>query len=201
MDIFLINFETELNKLETSKFQKCVSKIFANKILKDFYKSDYKVLKKSNKPYIKNNPLYLSIAHSENLVAIAYDKDIIGFDVEFIKKRDYEKILKFFNLEAENVSQIEFYQIWTNYEASFKSCLKVPCNNFIYKNYVCSLSSKNNTLPVIYEITIPKNKINDNELINLKLVKDSAKNENEVVIQEINIASLEFLPPETLKIE
>ena len=53
----------------------------------------------------------------------------------------------------------------------------------------------------IYEVEIPKNKTNPNELINLKQVNDSNKNDNAVEINEINTASLEFLSPLALKIE
>lgn len=48
---------------------------------------------------------------------------------------------------------------------------------------------------------MPINNIIDNELINLKLVKDRAKKENDVVIQDINTAVSDFSLALALNIE
>lgn len=207
MDIFLINFqnlEKVINsKIQKSKFHHRVSRILLSSILSDIYKINSDILEENRKPYIKDNPIYFSISHSMNVIGIAVSHAIIGLDIEYKKKRNYKAILKYMGYNnIENITENDFFKIWTKYEAEYKSGLKNSnIKYFSYKNYICSLSSTQSNLPTIYEIMIPINKINESELTNLKFVKDNAKNENEVVIHEIKMASSEFLSPPDLNIE
>ena len=66
---------------------------------------------------------------------------------------------------------------------------------------MCSLSCESNTPLKIYEVTIPTNKIINNELMDLIVVNNNSKNENAVVIQGISIPSSDFLSPSDIKIK
>ena len=210
MDIYLINFnnlsDTDefSSKIKRNKFHHKMSRVILKSILKSIYNIDADIQDSNGKPYIKDNSIYFSISHSEHLLGISFDKSPIGFDIEFMRKRNYKDILKYIGYKNinNNISKEDFFKLWTKYEAEYKSGIKnSEISWFKYRNYICSVSSTQNNLPKIYEIEIPRNNINDKELISLKLVNDSAKNENDVVIQEINIASSDLLSPPTLNIE
>ena len=70
------------------------------------------------KPFLKNNELYFSISHSQNIVVACFDTAPCGIDIEFIKKRDLLKLSKHYNIEFK--TQDEFYKFWTIKEAEFK---------------------------------------------------------------------------------
>ncbi len=154
MQLFLINFKKQNTKILTNKFQKNHSGFFVDYILKNFFKINDVLKKEENgKPYLENNSFKISISHSENLIAILFDKNNCGVDVEYIKPRNYKKILSRFNVEKE-YSLEEFYQWWTIFEAEFKSKNKKETINFIYKNFMCGISSFDRELEVfevIYE--------------------------------------------------
>ena len=200
MDIYIIEFNKDNNK-DFKNIPKKYSRVILKFLLNKIYNNDDEILENNGKPYVKSD-LYFSISHSNNILVIAFDKAEIGIDIEYLKPRNYKKILNYMGAKCENeISQEEFYKIWTIYEAEYKSNMKQNIMSFKYQNYICSVSSLNKNKPVIYEVKIPQNKISEIELMNLKLVKDNAKNENSVVAQEINIASSDFLPLPTLKIE
>ena len=195
MDIFFIEFPTKKDTLKSSRILLCY-------LLKNFYDKDLEILENNGKPYI-NDELNFSISHSQNVLSIAFDTSPIGIDIEFsLKNRKYDELLKQMGIETiENITKEEFYKIWTIYEANFKSGVNQENFCFKYKEYICSLSSRIKSIPVIYEVKIPINKTIESELMNLKLTKDNAQKENSVVIQEIVIASSELLSLPTLKIE
>ena len=86
-----------------------------------------------------------------------FDEYDCGVDIEFIKTRNHKKILEYFNIDN-NLSEEEFYQWWTVYEAEYKSQIKNGVLSFKYKNYVCSISSNNKTIENIREIDFQDNK-------------------------------------------
>ena len=148
MQLFLINFQKKINKIQNNKFQKEHSRFFVQYILKNFFNTDDTLKKEENgKPYLEKNSFKISISHSEDLVAILFDKNDCGVDVEKIKQRNYKKILSRFNIEK-NFSLNEFYQWWTIFEAEFKSKIKQKTINFEYKNFICGISSFDKYLEV-----------------------------------------------------
>jgi len=157
------------------------------------------IILQGKKPVIKNDLFYFSISHSGDIVAVAFDTHNTGLDVEEMKPRNFKKIAKYLHINVE--TKRDFYQYWTGFEAQYKS-EKQKLQSFIMGNYMFSVSSFGDIKSKlkIYELVIPKNKIKPSELINLKLVNDNSKNENAVEMQEINIASLEFLVPLSLNI-
>lgn len=161
---------------------------------KNFYKiDDTEIVVENKKPGFKNNPLKFSISHSKNIVAAAFDENDVGFDIEEIKPRNLKRLSEYFHRDF--VDENDFYCYWTSYEAEYKS-QKQEISTFRFENYMCSVSlSGINTRLKMYELVISKKNTVSCELINLKLVNDSIKNENAVEIKEINTASLEFFSP------
>ena len=126
-----------------------------------------------------------------------------------MKKRDFEKLFEHYRLNPENKDKTTFYQLWTAYEARIK-LQQQPLSQLSarfrqdYCLCVCSAESFDISKRLkIYELKSPTHSINPSELINLKLVIESKKNENTLVAQEMSTAAFEFeeLEPLNLKIE
>src|SRR5574344_2500878 len=217
MNIFVIRKEEFLKNVDKKTFEGkfksskrdieyTLGHFLVKFVATNFYNAeDVSIYEINKKPKFKNSALNFSISHSNNLICTAFDEEFdLGFDIEFMgKKRDTQKISKFLNL-PQTFSEKDFYQYWTGYEAQFKSKNKNLTSFIFEKDYICSVSSSEGDIKSklkIYEVKIPKNKVSPSELINLKLVKLSKKNENTVEIQEISTASLDFLLPLALKIE
>lgn len=209
MDIYFINLENIINTVgkarlrrEYGNFHHHYSRMILKYLLLKIYNINSPVLDENKRPYIENNEIIFSISHSENLLAIMFDKKRAGIDIEYIRERNYKGVLNYYGLNIpDDISQDEFFQIWTVYEAEYKSKLNTTPLTFKYRNYMCSLSCESNTPLKIYEVTIPTNKIINNELMDLIVVNNNSKNENAVVIQGISIPSSDFLSPSDIKIK
>jgi len=70
-----------------------------------------------NKPRFVNSDLHFSISHSNKLVAVCFDHEPVGFDIEFMKDRNFERFAARYNIPAQKE---EFYRFWTAYEARIK---------------------------------------------------------------------------------
>lgn len=113
---------------------------------------------KKGKPYLKDIPFYISISHSDDLVAVAISKNQIGIDIEKLKDRDLKICRKVCTqkeiLLMENSSNPtkEFYKIWTAKEAYFKkvgtgitnlkdiSYENIDCIHFIENEYIITIA-------------------------------------------------------------
>lgn len=98
---------------------------------------DVKIDETFAKPRIVDDKFYFSISHSHDYVAVAFDNAEIGFDIEKIKDKNYEKIAQRMNFNCKNLK--EFYQEWTKYEAIYKSGINIA-ENFRFKDYMCAIS-------------------------------------------------------------
>jgi len=138
------------NKLKEK--QHYAGRYLLSKILREFYSMEYfetEIIK--GKPYLKNNPYYFSISHSENIVGIAIGKEEVGFDIEYNKKiRNYSQILKRYNQNIPEDSDIqkELYEFWTQHEAKIKLSSKFNEKVFYHTsvfndNYTYSVALKN----------------------------------------------------------
>ena len=92
----------------------------------------------SGKPFVKDNPLYFSISHSEDLVVCAVSKMPIGIDVEQLRDMSPRLAKKFFTPDEHlyifehepkdadwdgtfsPVERLRFFEIWTSKEAFIK---------------------------------------------------------------------------------
>lgn len=157
MELFLINFLPKDNKTENHKLQKEFTNFFVDYILKNHLNCSDKLNNyESGKPYLENSSFDISISHSHSAIALLFAKNQCGVDIELIKKRNYRKILEYYNIQNE-FSESEFYQWWTSYEAEFKSGIKADLKSFQYKNFVCSISSENEELDNVFEINYENN--------------------------------------------
>ena len=223
MDIFFIDYKNfsdteteyiiknfgESYKLPKRQKEYAFGRFLAKTVCEKFYaKSDSEIAIKNKKPYFINNPeLHFSISHSKNLVLTAFGQNKTGADVEFMSERDFEKIFNYYNIKPEKFDKTTFYRFWTEYEAKIK--LQTEPKSFltlkILPDYLLSVVSEESfdikAMLKIYELKSPTASTNPSELISRKLVNASSENENTVVIQEINTASLEFFEPLNLKTE
>ncbi len=222
MDIFYLdnkNFlQSEIDEIiaqsnmtfSSSKRQReyALGRFVVNYVAQNFYKIKYpKIEIKDKKPYFSDCNLNFSISHSKDIVLVAFDRFPLGADVEFMKKRDYSKLFDYYKLSPESKDAETFYRFWTEYEAEIKLQSK-PQSTLTMKllpEYILTLASNQSfdirAMLRIYELKSPRASTKPNELMSLKLVNASIPNENTVVIQEINTASLEFFDPLNLKTE
>ncbi len=215
---FLKNFSAEQSeefievfgqkfKSEKRRKEHALGRFLVKTVAQSFYgENNTEIEIKKSKPYFTNNDLNFSISHSRNIVLAGFDTHPLGVDVEVIKERKIQDILAHMNIKADNVTPELFYRYWTAYEAKIKlqDRIKSSCTLKLLPEFILSIVS-NQSLDIrrilrIYELKSPSASTNPSELINLKLVNASIKNENTVVIQEINTASLEFFEPLNLNI-
>ncbi len=209
MDIYFIDLENIINtagkarlRVEYGNFHHHYSRMMLKFFLSKIYNINSPILDDNRRPYLENDEIIFSISHSENLLAIMFDRKRAGIDIEYIRERNYKGVLNYYGLNIQDdISQDEFFQIWTVYEAEYKSKLKTTPLTFKYKNYMCSLSCESDTPLKMYEVTVPADKIINNELMDLIVVNDNSKNKNAVLIQEISIPSSDFLSPSVIKIK
>lgn len=145
MEIYFISLENteNLNVTELKKLQHNVARKYLKEILANVYNITSEIAEDNGRPYLENDEMFFSISHSNTLIGIAFDKEKTGFDIEFIKPKNYEAILSRLGIsDAQNYSLGEFYQMWTIYEAEYKSGIKSELRCFRYKNYICTVSSK-----------------------------------------------------------
>ena len=79
------------------------------------------------RPYLKENKIFISIAHSGEYVACAVDESPIGIDIEKIRDIDFKisnrictEEEKEYLFKNEKQRLYRFYEIWTAKEAFFK---------------------------------------------------------------------------------
>lgn len=163
MEIFFADINN-FPKIKGSKKEKehTLGRWIVNYAAVNFYKiSDVKIGIKNKKPYFENSDLEFNISHSENLVIAAFDKNPVGADIEYMKKRDFPALAKRYNFECGEDDYKKFYSFWTNYEAKIKLQDEVKSRiTFLFKDeYIVSAASsikqdiKNNLK--IYECKMP----------------------------------------------
>ena len=80
----------------------------------------------NGKPFIPTDPIHFNMSHSKDLIVLALSEKPVGVDTEFMKKRDFIKLIRYALsskesaiYSMENITQ-EFYRWWTVYEAGIK---------------------------------------------------------------------------------
>lgn len=198
------------------KDEYCLGRFLVKYVLKKIYKqTDSEIIVENKKPKTKDNSIKFSISHSKDIVLAAFFDFEIGADIEFVKDRDFDRLFKYYHLSENKEPCADrkdfFYRFWTQYEAQIKlqQQVKSGVTLKLFKDYMLSVCSSCSGADIrsklkIYELTSPSVSTSPSELINLKLVIDSSKNENTLVAQEINTAAfdaVEFFAPLNLKTE
>ena len=115
---------------------------------------EFEIIK--NKPHLKNSNIHFSISHSNNIAAVCFDRNPVGFDIEFIKQRDYLSIAERMNFNLKTGVINEFYEKWTQYEAEYKLQKKAKYffSQIFEDKYVMSIASNTEKYinPVFYKI-------------------------------------------------
>ena len=209
MKIFYINFKDikPKSKQEHKKLQSAIGRFIVKFVAHNYYGvENTEIVVENKKPKFKFSNLNFNISHSENMVVCAFDEFPLGIDVEYMRERNFQGISDYLKIEYQDKKR--FYQYWTQYEAQIK--LQAELNQIlsfeIIPDYMFSLFSSNSDCGIktklkIYELKSPTESINPIELMSLNPVNASSPNENALVAQERNIASVEFLTPLTLKTE
>lgn len=70
------------------------------------------------KPYIDSKIVHFSIAHSADVLAVAFSKNLVGIDIEQEKPRNFVRLSRKYGFVAQNLG--EFYRAWTAREALIK---------------------------------------------------------------------------------
>jgi len=123
-------------------------------VAKSFYGIDDEIVIDGKRPHFKHNEIYFSISHSENIVAVVFDNCPVGIDVEFVKPRKLDKLIKRYNLDDKHQSLDDFYRWWTAYEAKYKNPSGKVISTFrILPEYICSISANEKCTLVPEEIT------------------------------------------------
>lgn len=130
MDIFYLFLDKSNFKNEKKYFREH----FAGRFIVEYAAKNYFQIKNSeieiinNKPQFKYSDIKFSISHSNNVAAVCFDKNPVGFDIEFIKQRNYISIAERMKFNLNENSLEEFYKCWTKYEAEYK--LQIEAKSF-----------------------------------------------------------------------
>jgi|GEM_PF-1291414 len=199
MDIYILNLDNFLSevdknylcsfledknfKAESRKNQFCTGRFLTKYAAKYFYdveNTDIEI--KNKKPVFKNSELNFNISHSKNLIAVCFDENPLGFDMEFMKPRDFESILKRYNIHTDNAKEL-FYRFWTEYEAKLK-LQSEPESQIAFQAYdefmFAIASSKNIDLKNNFKVYELKN--NSEEILNLTNVDKNTFSKKEIFI-------------------
>lgn len=108
--------------LSAGKYSEHLCGLFLAKfIAKHVYAaSDTDVILQGNKPLFKSGGIYFSISHSNDIVLAAFNNAQIGVDVEYMKERNFQKIMTRYGYNVKNPSKEDFYKFWTAHEAEIK---------------------------------------------------------------------------------
>lgn len=104
----------------------------------------------NKKPYFKNNEIFFSISHSNDIVMVVFNSSQIGADIEFMKDRkNYELIMRRYGIEVSAPSKGEFYKFWTMHEAKIKlgsDNIKSSYSKIVDLEYMFSCVSDNSVI-------------------------------------------------------
>lgn len=138
------------------KKQHCLGRFIIDKVAREVFNIENSTLEiVNNKPRFKYSTVHFSISHSKNIVLVAFDKNPVGVDVEFMKERNFNEIFARYNYRKENISKELFYKFWTEYEAAIKlqGTPKTKVTNIFEKEFMLSVVGNFEEEISIYELT------------------------------------------------
>ncbi len=105
---------------DLAKTQSKAGRVLLERAAREHYGlTDTRVELHKKKPQFVASDLCFSISHSKDLVAVCFDKNPVGFDIENITLlRNLGGLAKRYGLKTGD--PIEFYKFWCGYEAKFK---------------------------------------------------------------------------------
>ncbi len=129
----------------------------AAKILKKDFDEIVILREEKGKPYIKGNPIFISVSHSGDYAAVGFHTSPIGLDIEVLKpidKRIKNRIcttedLKYISqCQNETEENLKLLEIWTAKEAYFKKIGTGITNfkNISYKDITATHNFENSLI-------------------------------------------------------
>ena len=134
----------DLSRSEIKKLQSKTGREIVDYIAKNIYKIENpEIIVENSKPKFLNSDIHFSITHSNRIVAVAFDKFPVGFDIEYIKDRDFAGLAKHYNITV--TEKTGFYKKWTQIEAEIKiqSEIKQSLTELFDSEYMMSIVSSN----------------------------------------------------------
>lgn len=128
---------------------------YAAKFIYKIENSEIEIINK--KPKFKYSDINFSISHSNNIAAVCFDKYPLGFDIEFMKQRDYKSIAQRMHFKTEENTLKEFYKNWTLYEAEVKLQNKLTSykSELFLDNYIYTITSSERSDIVVKMYQLP----------------------------------------------
>ncbi len=122
----------------------CAGRFLAQNVLKKVYNIEAPIITvQDKKPQLENSDIHFSLAHSVDYVIGAFDNNLCGIDLEYMREVNLDAMSKRYN---KNFTTLEdFYKFWTEYEASIKIGTKTYhkyASNFQKNYYLTILSSQ-----------------------------------------------------------
>lgn len=185
MEIFYLRKEEFLKSIDTNSLKKFsdgraylsddkhmehLCGLFLTKfIAKHIYAiSDTDIIFQGDKPIFRSGGIHFSISHSQDVVLAAFNNAKIGVDVEFMRNRNFKKIMERYGKTQDNPAREDFYKFWTVHEAEIKLGSKIRSlfSTVFEQDYILSCVSSN-TLVTNFKIKKIEIK-NSDEKINLE---------------------------------
>ena len=153
MNIYYINSDEFLKKYDTNflrqyvggqefkSLKRFIQHSIGRYIVKTVGENVYRIkspqiIIENNKPKFQNSNINFSITHCGKYIAVAFDKNECGLDIEEIKSRDLEPLSKRYGKDFSTLE--DFYIFWTKYEAEIKlqKTAKWSHSEIFQNNYV-----------------------------------------------------------------
>ena len=153
MDIYYINSDEFLKKYDTNflrqyvdgqefkSLKRFIQHSIGRYIVKTVGENIYgiknpKIIIENEKPKFQNSDINFSITHCGKYIAVAFDTNECGLDIEEIKPRELEPLSKRYGKDFSTLE--DFYIFWTKYEAEIKlqKTAKWSHSEIFQNNYV-----------------------------------------------------------------
>ena len=147
---------SDTNKISSKErlLQHCTGRFLVQNVLKKIYNMQKpQIITRNKKPQLTDNKINFSLAHSGDIVIVAFDNYPCGIDLEYMRPVNLEGMSKRYNKNF--ISLEDFYKFWTNYEASIKlgSTGEFEYNLIFQNEYYLTLlsASKMSSTPVFID--------------------------------------------------
>ena len=157
---FLLNFNDNKTYLSSKRlYEHCAGRFLINFVCGKFYNiTKPQIVIKDKKPHLKNDEIYFSITHCNNVVMGVFSDFPCAIDLEKIRPVNLDKMSKRYN---KNFATLEdFYKFWTLYEAEIKlhSSKSAEFSAIFQKDFMLSVLASKEFIqpPQIIEIELDK---------------------------------------------
>lgn len=122
--VLVIRFPEKISNKTAAKQKRMV---LIESILKDYTQIPFLIeTTGTGKPYLDSAEVHFNISHSQDILVLAISHFPVGIDIEFIKKKDYQRFSSYFwgsdviSVYPKYTKSLAFFQAWTQTEAWVK---------------------------------------------------------------------------------